>query len=238
MKPYAWILGALAALACAGHALAGAQPETPGTGEAEREPAPVMSYLGAEWLERPERDAEQQPDKVLEAMGLRAGDHVADIGAGTGYFTRRIARITGPTGRAYAVEIQPEMLEILGELAREEGVKDYIEPVLGEDNDPKLPAGALDWILIVDTYHEFQQPQAMLKHIHDALKPDGKVAVIEYRLLGETAAHIKEDHRMSVRQVLAEWNPAGFELVDLLEFLPSQHFFIFQKRSDCGEGGA
>jgi SAM-dependent methyltransferase len=195
---------------------------------AVRAPAPVMSFEGAEWLERPSRVEEERPDLVLEAMELKNGDVVADIGAGSGFFTRRLAKAVGPDGRVFGVDIQPEMLGILRETSQKEGIKNII-PVLGEEDDPKLPAGAIDWVLLVDTYHEFQDPQTMLRHIRACLAATGKVALVEYRLHGDTARHIKEDHRMSVRQVLAEWNPAGFRLIDLIESLPSQHLFIFEK---------
>jgi predicted methyltransferase len=196
-----------------------------------RTPAPVMSYHGAEWLERPEREQEEKPDEVIKAMGLKPGDVVADIGCGTGYFSRRMARAVAPQGKVYAVDIQPEFLDMVKEYCEKENVTNVI-PILGDEDDPKLPKGGLDWILLVDVYHEFQQPKPMLEKMLESLKPDGQVALIEYRLLGDTAQHIKVEHRMSVRQVLDEWQPAGFELVDLLEFLPSQHFFVFRRDPD------
>jgi len=198
---------------------------------APRVPAPVMSYHGAEWLERPEREQEERPDEVIKAMGLKNGDVVADIGCGTGYFVRRMAKAVAPEGKVYGVEIQPEFIEMMKEKCAAENITN-VEPVLGGEVDPKLPKGSIDWMLLVDVYHEFQKPEPMLERMREALKPAGKVALIEYRLLGDTALHIKEEHRMSVKQVLAEWNKAGFELVDLLEFLPSQHFFIFQRDPD------
>jgi len=196
-----------------------------------REPAHFMSYEGADWLERPERIEEEQPDKVVEAMELKNGDVVADIGVGTGFFARRIAKQVAPEGKVYGVDIQPEMLEFLKEYCAKEGIENVL-PILGDPDDPKLPDNSLDWIILVDTYHEFEDPAAMLAKMSKALKPTGKVALLEYRLDGETAAHIKSDHRMSVKQVLKEWNTGGFELVDLMEFLPSQHYFIFQKDPD------
>lgn len=198
---------------------------------APRKPAPVMTFHGAEWLERPEREQEEMPDEVIRTMGLKPGDIVADIGCGTGYFSRRMAKAVAPNGKVYANDIQPEFLEMVKANCAKEGVTN-VETVLGAEDDPKLPKAAIDWILLTDVYHEFQQPEPMLARMLECLKPDGKVALIEYRLLGDTAKHIKEEHRMSVRQVLAEWNEAGFELVDLLEFLPSQHFFIFQRDPD------
>jgi len=196
-----------------------------------RTPANIMTYLGASWLERPERDAEERPDEVIAAMELKPGMAVADIGVGTGYFARRMAKQVGPTGIVYGVDVQPEMLELLKDYSSRDGVAEIIKPILGGDRFTHLPEASVDWVLLVDTYHEFQHPEAMLTDILRALKPGGKVALLEYRLDGDTAKHIKVEHRMSVKQVLAEWNPAGFELVDLLEFLPAQHYFIFQKKS-------
>ncbi|MBX3177104.1 MAG: class I SAM-dependent methyltransferase [Candidatus Hydrogenedentes bacterium] len=196
-----------------------------------RIPAQVMSYLGADWLERDDREAIEQPDRVIAAMRLQPGDKVADIGSGSGYFTRRLARAVLPGGTAYGVDIQPEMNAILAENCRKEGVTN-VEIILGDPDDPKLPEGAIDWILLVDAYHEFQEPVAMLEKMRAALKPGGRVALVEYRLLGESAAHIKRDHRMSVEQVLREWEPAGFRLLKRHEFLPTQHLFIFEKTSD------
>ena len=194
----------------------------------ERRPAPVMDATGADWLERPGRDEEQRPDEILRTMKLRNGDMVADLGAGTGYFTRRLARAVAPSGRVYAVDIQPEMLSLLKDNMEKAGVRNVVT-VLADVDDPKLPPGSLDWILLVDVYHELQQPKATLAKMREALKPDGKVALVEYRLEGLTALHVREEHRMSTKQVLAEWEPAGFRLVKLHEFLPVQHFFVFEK---------
>lgn len=196
----------------------------------KRIPSQVMSYLGADWLERDDRELVEQPDRVIAAMALKPGDVVADIGSGTGYFTRRLARVVLPGGKVYGVDIQPEMNAILEEKCRAEGITN-VEVVLGEEADPKLPPASVDWMLLVDVYHEFQQPVPMLAKMREALKPEGRIALVEYRLLGDTAAHIKQDHRMSVEQVLNEWEPAGFELVTRHEFLPTQHLFIFKKKA-------
>jgi FkbM family methyltransferase len=197
----------------------------------ERRPAPVVGPSSADYLERPARDEEQKPDEIIRTMGLKNGDVVADLGAGTGYFTRRLAKAVAPAGRVYAVDIQPEMLSRLKENVEKAGARN-VEIVLGETDDPKLPRGSLDWILLVNTYHELQQPKASLARMREALKPTGKVAVVESRLEGLTALHVPEEHRMSTKQVLAEWEPAGFRLVQLHEFLPTQHFFVFEKAPD------
>ncbi len=199
-----------------------------GAGADERRPASVMTYHGASWLERADREREQKPAEVLRVMGLKDGDVVADVGCGTGYFARRMARAVAPRGRVYAVDIQKEMLDLLKEYVEKEGIQNVV-PVLGDGDDPKLPAGNLDWIILVDVYHEFQQPKPMLAKMREALKPEGRVALIEYRAEGDSAAHIKADHRMTVEQVLGEWLPAGYRLVARHEFLPTQHFFVFDR---------
>jgi predicted methyltransferase len=196
-----------------------------------RRPAPVMGWAGADWLERPGRDKEQRPDEVVRKMGLKDGDTVADIGAGTGYFTRRLAKAVAPSGRVYAVDIQPEMIRLLKSNVEKAGLTNVV-PILGTGDDPKLPKDSLDWILLVDVYHEFQQPKAMLAKMREALRATGRLALIEYRLEGTSAVHIHEEHRMSPEQVLAEWQPAGFRLARRFEFLPTQHFFVLEKAPD------
>jgi ubiquinone/menaquinone biosynthesis C-methylase UbiE len=199
--------------------------------ERTRVPAHVMSHLGADWLERDDRDEKEQPYKVLEAMDLKPGDIVADIGVGTGYYARKIAKKVGSTGWVYGVDIQPEMLTYFNQYCEREKITN-ISPVLGVFDDPRLPQGSLDWIILADVYHEFENPEIMLKKMRDTLKPTGKICLLEYRLNGDTAGHIKKEHRMSVDQVKSEWLPAGYELIKLHEFLPSQHMFIMGKKSE------
>ena len=202
-----------------------------------RVPAEFMSYLGADWLERPERVEQEQPERVLDTMGLRSGDVVADVGCGSGYYARRMARRVQPGGRVYCEDIQPEMLDIMRQRAADEGVTG-IEAVLGTPTDPKLPAGTVDWIIITDVYHEMSDPEPMLAGIRRALSPRGRVALLEYRVEDGTGDQIKADHTMSARQVLMEWQAAGFELVALHDFLPSQHLFFFQAADSGAEGSA
>ncbi len=203
--------------------------------ERHRVPAEFMSYLGADWLERAERVDEEQPERVLDAMGLQPGDVVADVGCGSGYYARRMARRVQPGGRVYCEDIQPEMLEIMRRWANAEGVTG-IEAVQGTPTDPRLPDGALDWIIIADVYHEMSHPEPMLAGIRRALSPTGRVALLEYRVEDGSGDQIKADHAMSVRQVLLEWQAAGFELVALHDFLPSQHLFFF-RAAGGGAGG-
>ena len=201
-----------------------------------RVPAEFMSYLGADWLERPERIEQEQPERVLDTMGLRPGDVVADVGCGSGYYARRMARRVQPGGRVYCEDIQPEMLDIMRQRAADEGVTG-IEAVLGTPTDPRLPAGAVDWVIIADVYHEMSDPEPMLAGIRRALSPGGRVALLEYRVEDGTGDRIKADHTMSVRQVLMEWQAAGFELIALHDFLPSQHLFVF-RAADSADGAA
>ncbi len=174
-----------------------------------RVPADYMSFRGADWLERGERIQEEQPERVLEAMGLEPGDVVADVGCGSGYYARQIAPRVQPGGKVYCEDIQPEMLEIMQDLAAAEGVTG-IESILGTFVDPMLPAGELDWVIIADVYHEMSDPEPMLAGIRRALAPGGQVALLEYRVEDGTGDSIKADHTMSVRQVLLEWTAAGF----------------------------
>jgi ubiquinone/menaquinone biosynthesis C-methylase UbiE len=196
----------------------------------KREPANVMSYEHADWLEREGRAETEKPEMVIQAMEIREGMTVAEIGAGTGFFSRRLAKAVGPSGKVYAEDIQPEMLDLLKGRTAQEKIGNIV-PVLGTDIDPKLPQGSVEWILMADVYHEFQKPRPMLARIRDSLAPGGQVALVEYRQEGETASQIKPAHRMSVAQVLAEWQPAGFELTRRLEVLPSQHLFLFRAKS-------
>jgi len=202
--------------------------------ETPRQPAQVMSFTGASWLERESRAVEDKPDLVIAAMELSPGLTAADLGAGTGFFTRRIARAVSPGGKVYAVDIQPEMLELLKKYAAEEGI-DNVVPVLGSETDPNLPPASIDRLLMVDVYHEFQHPEPMLRKIRESLAPGGTVILVEYRLEGTTAEHIKPEHRMSVEQVLEEWTAAGFLLVDRSEELPAQHLFTFRAKRGARE---
>jgi len=191
-----------------------------------REPANVMGWEHADWLEREGRAELEKPEMVIEAMEIRPGMTVAEIGAGTGFFSRRLAKAAGPSGKVYAEDIQPQMIDLLKKDIAKEGLANVV-PVLGTETDPKLQAGAIDRILLVDVYHEFQKPEPMLAAMRASLAPGGTITLVEYRLEGETAAHINIKHRMSVDQVLAEWTRAGFLLLNRIETLPSQHLFIF-----------
>jgi SAM-dependent methyltransferase len=201
-----------------------AQDRHPITG---RRYAGVMGVRGADWLVRPEREAEEQPDRALDLIGIAPGTTAADVGAGNGYITWRMARRAGPTGKVYAVDIQPEMLDQLRRNMRERMLQN-VEPVLGAIDDPKLPPNALDLIVLVDVYHEFSEPQKMLRGMRAALKPDGRLVLLEYRA-EDPDVPIRPEHKMTVQQVKAELEPEGFRLDKAIEDLPRQHILIFKK---------
>ncbi len=225
----ALLLALLLGIGCSPSPAAGPQPPPQSPAKPERTPADVFGHEHWQWLEREGREQAERPDVTIRAMNLKNGDVVAEIGAGTGFYARRLARAVGPSGKVWANDIQPGMLEKMKELAAAGKITNIV-PVLGTETDPNLPAGQMDWILLVDVYHEFQKPEEMLAKIRRALKPNGRVALVEYRQEGDTASHISAAHRMSVEQVLAEWQPAGFTLIETLETLPSQHLFLFSIR--------
>ncbi len=186
-----------------------------------------MSASGADWLERPEREQEEQPEKALDALNLEPGMMVGDVGAGTGFYSIRFAKRIGPTGRVYANDIQPQMLQRLSQNAALQKVSN-IETVLGNESNPKLPAGQLDLVILVDVYHEFSQPQRMLDRIRESLKPDGRLVLLEYRK-EDPSVPIRPEHKMSVSEVKAEVTPEGFLFEKTVETLPWQHIIFFRK---------
>ena len=186
-----------------------------------------MGAGGADWLERPERAIEENPEGALEALHLKPGMVVGDVGAGTGYISLRMARRVGPTGKVYSEDVQPEMLRRLRQNASAAHLAN-IETVLGAEADPKLPAGRLDLIILVDVYHEFSQPQKMLRRMRDALKPDGRLVLLEYRKEDPTIP-IRPEHKMSVQEVKTEVEAEGYQMADVIETLPRQHIIIFTK---------
>ena len=193
-----------------------------------REISQVMGHLGAGWLERAEREEEERTDLLLEALRLRPGDAVADFGAGSGYFTWRIAQRVGPTGRVHAVEVQPLMLELLQANVTRRGVAERVLPVLGTASDPKLPEGVLDLILLVDVYHELEFPFEVTAALARALKPGGRLVLVEYR--GEDPeVPIKPLHKMTVAQVRREMSVHPLEFVENLGVLPRQHLLVFRR---------
>ena len=186
-----------------------------------------MGVGGADWLDRSEREMEEHPDQALDAIGIKPGMTAADIGAGTGYFTLRLAGRVGPSGKVYANDIQPEMLRMLRQNAAKAGFKN-IETVLGTESDPKLPEHAVDLILLVDVYHEFSQPQKMLERMRVELKPNGRLVLLEYRK-EDPSIPIRPEHKMSVAEVKTELEAEGFKLSQVIETLPRQHILILTK---------
>jgi predicted methyltransferase len=192
-----------------------------------REIAHVMTYHGADWLERAERTREERPDLVLAALDVRRGMTVADIGTGTGYYARRIAERVGPTGMVYATDIQPEMLKRL-ELEMSLRAIANVKPVLATPTDPGLAAGSLDLAVMVDVYHELEHPHEVLSAIVRALKPDGRIAFVEFRA-NDSKVPIKRLHTMSEEQIRKEAAVHGLEWVTTVRDLPWQHVVVFRK---------
>ncbi len=192
-----------------------------------REIAQFMSHLAADWLDRPEREQEEAPTKLLAALPLEPGMVVADIGCGSGYFTFRLADKVGPKGKVLAVDIQDEMLEIVKRRMKAKGVTN-VETVKGAEADPKLPAGGVDLVLLVDVYHEFEFPYEMTVNMVKGLKPGGKLVFVEYRL-EDPEVPIKLVHKMSEKQVRREMRPHPLRHVKTLDILPRQHIIIFEK---------
>jgi SAM-dependent methyltransferase len=192
-----------------------------------REIAGVMGWQGAAWLEREEREREERTDLLIPALALKPGDVVADVGAGTGYLSRRLATAIGPSGRVLAVDVQPEMIRMLQALARRDGLR-TIEPVLGTETDVKLPAGTVDLAIMVDVYHELAYPQEVMASILKALKPAGRVVFVEYRA-EDPRVPIKPVHKMSQEQVRREAAAAGLVWERTFDRLPWQHVIVFRK---------
>lgn len=203
--------------------LAHAQAVHPVSGRAI---APVMGYEGADWLERPERESEEEPSKALAALDVKRGQVVADLGAGSGYYTVRLAKRVGPSGTVYAVDIQPEMLALIERRVARERLE-HVVPLLAAEDDPRLPAGALDLVLMVDVYHELSRPREVLRHIRTALKPDGRLVLIEYRKESPWVP-IREEHKMSVAEARLELEAEGYRFDRVLDVLPWQHILVFR----------
>ncbi len=192
-----------------------------------REIAQYMHYAGAPWLTRESRDREEDTKTMFAQLKIKEGQSVCDLGAGNGFYTLPMAQAVGEKGKCYAVEIQPEMLRFLKKRAAAAKVEN-IEYVLGSFIDPKLPEGSQDLILLVDTYHEFSHPEHMLKAMRKALKPEGKLVLVEFRAEDDEVP-IKPLHKMSKKQVNKELTANGFKLVEEFDKLPWQHMMFFQR---------
>src|SRR6187549_2418124 len=188
--------------------------------------APVMGVGGATWLERPEREDEEAPSKALDALELKPGMVIADIGAGSGYYSTRIAKRVGPTGRVYATDIQQGMIDILDRRIKSEGLTN-ITTVLGGMDDPRLPAASIDLAIMVDVYHELQQPQVFLQRLKETFKPNGRLVLLEFRK-EDPKVPILEVHKMSVAEVKQETEAEGFVLDKVIDVLPWQHIIVLR----------
>jgi ubiquinone/menaquinone biosynthesis C-methylase UbiE len=243
MKPFALAFCSLFLLA---FGFVSAQPEPPKKAENERyetrrkhdphgigkfymgrEIAQVMSYQGASWLERPEREKEEKVSKLMPSLDIKPGDVVVDLGAGSGFHTMKLSKLVGPKGKVYAVDIQPEMLDIIGKRVRKENIENVVL-VHNTEKDPKLPAGKIDMILMVDVYHELSYPYEVTLELVKALKPGGRLVFVEFRL-EDKKVPILDVHRMSIKQVMKEMEPHALKHAKTLNHLPWQHVIIFEK---------
>ncbi len=189
--------------------------------------AQTMSFHGAPWLIRDNREDEERPSDVLKQLELKPGMVVCDLGCGNGFYTLLMAPQLSPAGKVLAVDIQPEMLHLLKLRSESEGI-DNVEPILGSLIDPRLPAGIVDLILLVDVYHEFSHPEQMLAALRESLAPGGLIALLEYREEDRNVP-IKPLHKMSKRQIMKEYRANGFKLAKQYDGLPWQHLMFFEK---------
>lgn len=193
-----------------------------------REISHVMGHQGASWLERPEREQEERTDLLVEALKIKEGDVIADIGAGSGYFAWRFANQVGESGKVLAVDIQPEMLEILDQQMEKRGVADRVEGILGTIEDPNLPPNSADLAIMIDVYHELSHPYEMALKMVEGLKPGGRLVFVEYRA-EDPKVRIKRLHKMTEAQVKKEMTAQNLEFVETIPTLPQQHIVIFKK---------
>lgn len=193
--------------------------------------AQTMHWSGAEWLMRQNREEEENAALMLKELRIQPGWTICDLGCGNGYHALTMAGMTGETGQVLAVDIQPQMLDMLTARAASRNVKN-IKPILGAYHDPHLPAASCDLILLVDVYHEFSHPEHQLKAMHAALKPGGRVALVEFRAEDDKVP-IKPEHKMSKAQIAKEWLPMGFEIDREFDGLPWQHLIFFRKAPEA-----
>lgn len=196
-----------------------------------RELAQTMHWMGAAWLIRHKRDREEASVKMREALTLKPGMTVCDMGCGNGYHTLPMAKSVGDTGKVLAVDIQPEMLRMLDEKTQQEKITN-ITPILGADADPKLPAASCDLILMVDVYHEFSQPDIMLQAMKKALKPGGQIVLVEFRA-EDPEVPIKPEHKMSKLQIDKELSANGYTLSHSYDELPWQHMLWYKPKQEA-----
>ncbi|MBL8827652.1 MAG: methyltransferase domain-containing protein [Planctomycetaceae bacterium] len=191
-----------------------------------REIAQTMHFAGAPWLVRESREREEDGAAMIKQLKVQPGQTICDMGCGNGYHTLKLAKLVGPQGKILAVDIQPEMLTLLREAAKQAEITN-VKPILGSLTDPHLPAGSVDLVLCVDVYHEFSHPEHMLRAIRKALRPKGRLVLVEFREEDENVP-IRPEHKMSKQQVLKELTPNGFKLVEQFDGLPWQHLMFFE----------
>lgn len=192
-----------------------------------RKIAQTMHYSGAPWLTRESREREEECSKLLKVLNVKPGDVICDMGSGNGFYSLPLAKMTGPTGKVLAVEIQQEMLDMLQKRAAAQDIKN-IELVLGNEANPKLKDGTVDIMFMVDVYHEFDHPVEMMQAIRKSLKPDGRLVQVEFRE-EDKKVPIKPEHKMSKAQILKEILPFGFKLIEEYDGLPWQHVMFFAR---------
>lgn len=192
-----------------------------------REIAHVMGPGGVPWLERRERDTEERPQLMIDALQIEPGQVIADLGAGSGYYSFRIAPLVGERGNVLAIDVEPRMLRIITERAKRAAVAN-VTTVLSTPSDPNLEPNSVDLLFMVDVYHELEFPLEMMTKVREALKPGGRVALIEYRA-EDPAVMIKPVHKMSERQIIRELTAAGFRHQKTIRTLPLQHLVVFEK---------
>ena len=190
--------------------------------------AQTMGVEGADWLDRSERDQEEDPDRAIDVLKVQKGAAVADIGAGSGYMTEKLSKKVGPMGKVYATDIQQGMIDLLTKRIAKRKLGN-VTPVLSTQDDPRLPLESIDLVLMVDVYHELSQPQLMLRHIKAALKQGGRLVLVEYRK-EDPNIPIRPEHKMSVAEAKLEVEAEGFKLTTTNEDLPRQHVLIFTKQ--------
>ena len=203
-------------------------PSPDGTGKyyMGREISYVMGHLAADWLERPEREREENVSQAIENMGIQPSERIADIGAGSGYYTFRMAR-KAPRGKVFAVDLQPEMLDLMKQRIEREDIGN-VALIRGSETSPQLEANSVDLVTMVDVYHELSHPREMMQHIVSALRPGGRFVLLEYRMEDPTVP-IKRLHKMSEEQAVREMESVGLQLRENMDNLPWQHCMVFVK---------
>lgn len=198
-----------------------------------REIAQTMHFEGAPWLTRDSREREEDCSTLLEALHVKPGQTICDMGCGNGFYTLKLAELVGDAGQVIGVDIQPQMLHMLEERAKEAGIKN-VKTVEGSPIDPRLPPNGVDLILLVDVYHEFAYPEQMLAAMRQSLRPGGRLALAEFRREDRNVP-IKLLHKMTKKQILKEYEPNGFRLVEEFDKLPWQHLMFFGRDDEKAE---